>query len=240
METKLREIVEYAYAALDQNVAEQTIEMSIDAIRKAAGTMTIEQIQDTISKALDATENRRLYPQWFGVVIRSSRSGVNCSRDYDEDADAPQSNGSASDDYKCNFLAMVASALIWDNYETFTSSNAGMHAWLVTHGIIREQSGDLGRWKQTAETYLSGRRIAVTVRDFVDQGKPVEHSEDEITDNAYMLWRRDVIRRIVAKMRGGELGPDTFCAKLNEMTPDTKPAFIIPTDNNFKFQIKQY
>ena len=76
---ELKKLVVYAYTALDQtNVADESLNMSVDFILKAAPQgMTLDDVKRIIGNALDTTENKRLNPKWFGDVIRNNSIGFN-------------------------------------------------------------------------------------------------------------------------------------------------------------------
>jgi hypothetical protein len=242
MRNDLKELAKYVYASFLLAPAEQTIEMSADYMEQAIPqSMTFEQVRDIIREAISNSNKKDICPQWFSAAIKAKRAGINAAQDIDEYAAscAPKSNGSESDDFKRNFLAMVGSALCWDNYTTSTTSNAAMHAWLVKHGIIKEQSGDMQVWKQEAEKYLAGQKKQInTLRDWMQQDKPALFDDEQLTDTAYMIWRQNRIYDICERIRTGQLSIDGFCAAINKVTPETRPAFIILTDDNYKFQIQ--
>lgn len=241
MKFELKELAKYVYASFLLAPAEQTIEMSVDFMEQAMPqSMTFDEVREIIREAIGNSSKKDICPQWFSTSIKAKRAGVNTAQDIDEYAVAcaPKSNGSDNDDIKRNFLAMVGAALYLRNFNTSTVSNAAMHAWLVTHGIIKEQSGDMQAWKQEAEKYLATKKKQVyTLRDWM-QDKPADFDDKQLTDTAYMIWRQNHIYDICERIRTGQLSVDAFCDKINRLTPETRPAFIILDDSIQKFKIQ--
>lgn len=242
METReqLRRIVEYAYAALDQNVAEQTIEMSMDFIGKAASGMTMEQIQDVISSALDTTENRRLNPKWFGDVIRNTKSGTNLSQDEVETSrPAPQSSGNFDLDTKCDFMAMWAQVY-------YTSQFGEQHAiicnwdtqyrFLLKHGIMDEPQGWLEEWKGRAKERIRAKMLANgTLREVIDSRRAIKAALDnntEIMNTVYQMRVKDLI------YKSQQLTADAFSQRFNSATPELPAVFVIQDDSKEHFHIE--
>jgi len=241
METEqLRKIVEYAYAALDQNVAEQTVEMSVDFIRKAAGNLTIEQIQDIISAALDTTENRRLNPKWFSDVIRNTKSGTNLSQDEVETSrPAPQTSGNFDLDTKCDFMAMWAQVY----YTTqFKEQHAIICNWdtqyrfLLKHGMMDEPQGWLEEWKKRAKERIKAKMLANgTIREVIDSRKAIQDALDnntEIMNTVYQMRVKDLI------YKSQQLSADTFSQRFNAATPELPAVFVIQDDSKEHFHIE--
>ena len=242
MRFELKELAKYVYASFLLAPAEQTIEMSVDFMEQAMPqSMTFDEVREIIREAIGNSSKKDICPQWFSTSIKAKRAGVNTAQDIDEYAAAcaPKSNGSDNDDIKRNFLAMMGAALCWRNFNTSTVSNAAMHAWLVTHGIIKEQSGDMQIWKQEAEKYLATKKKQVyTMREWMQQDNPVAIDDATLTDTAYMIWRQRYIYNICERISMGVLSVDAFCNEINRLTPETHPAFIILDNSTQKFKIQ--
>lgn len=239
--TELTKIVEYAYVALDQNVTEQTVEMSIEFIEKAAPqTMTTEDVRRIISAALDTTENRRLNPKWFGDVVRGSKTGTNMSQEFVETSrPAPQTSGNYDLDTKCDFMAMWAQVY-------FTTAFKEQHAiicnwdtqyrFLLKHGLMEEPQGWLAEWKKRAAERIKAKLLADgTVREVIDSRKAMEHALDnntELMNTIYQMRVKDLI------YRSQKLSPDEFSNRFNAATPELPAVFVIQDDSKEHFHIE--
>lgn len=237
----LKNIVVYAYTALDQNVADQSIEMSIDFILKAAPSdMTIEHVKRIINNALDTTENKRLNPKWFGDVIRSTKTGTNMSQEYVEtNRPAPQTSGNYDLDTKCNYMAMWAQVY-------FTTAFKERHAiicnwdtqyrFLLKHGLMDEPKGWLAEWKKRAEERIKAKMLADgTVREVIDSRKAMEQALDnnnEIMNTVYQMRVKDLI------YRSQQLTPDAFSNRFNAATPELPAVFVIQDESKEHFHIE--
>lgn len=250
VEEDIKEMVCYAYGAFDSTPSKQSIDMSVNAILDAiTSNMTFLDVKEIINRALDDPENRKVYPKWFGDVIRNSR-GNQVNRHYDDDIfSAYHSSGDDETDMALNFMSMIATAILWspdDLIRCGTSSDAKMHAWLVRCGIIKEQSGDMEQWRQRARASFlddDGRRInkfSDICRQNLEQGRNVDN-------RAYMLWRNSVICNIVDWFSKGK-GIDDVNALISRATgkqvrimlDDTPAGFHCEYNNGNGWQTTEY
>lgn len=238
--TTLNEIVEYAYAALDQTVADQTIELSIDFIRKnMPKEMTIEQVQDIISAALDTTENKRLNPKWFGDVIRNSKAGFNKGQEEVETSHpAPQSSGDFDLDTKCNFMTMWAVRYFATYYKEQYRLGCNwdiQYRFLVKHGLIDEPEGWQKTWREKAVESIKARILANgSIRDIIDSRHAVDAALQDNTDILMTMYKLRVMDLLE---RSQKLSPDEFSNRFNNKTPDTAQVYIIMDETKQHFHL---
>ena len=163
---ELKKLVVYAYTALDQtNVADESLNMSVDFILKAAPqSMTLDDVKRIIGNALDTTENKRLNPKWFGDVIRNNSIGFNKAQDDVETSHpAPVSAGSDQLDAKISFMTMWGLRYMQNFYNNERANGKRdddrmrhitegfdvnwMYDFLTFKGIIKEYDGWQQEWK---------------------------------------------------------------------------------------------
>ena len=243
---ELKKLVVYAYTALDQtNVADESLNMSVDFILKAAPSeMTLDDVKRIIGNALDTTENKRLNPKWFGDVIRNSRNqGTNQAQDFVESKyPAPQSNGSYDLDTKCNFMTMWAVVYFTTAFKERHQIGANwdiQYRFLVKHGMMAEPEGWLKEWRTRAIEYIKAKELANgSIREVIDSRKAIEQAFDnntEILNTVYNMRVKDLI------YRSQKLSPDEFSNRFNAATSELPAVFIIQDDTkqHFHLQINQ-
>ena len=243
---ELKKLVVYAYTALDQtNVADESLNMSVDFIMKAAPSeMTLDDVKRIIGNALDTTDNKRLNPKWFGDVIRNSRNqGTNQAQEFVEsNQPAPESTGNYDLDTKCNFMTMWAVVYFTTAFKERHQIGANwdiQYRFLVKHGMMAEPEGWLKEWKKRAEEYIKAKMLADgTPREIIDSRKAIEQTFDnntEIMNTIYKMRVKDLI------YRSQKLSPDEFSNRFNAATTELPAVFIIQDDSkeHFHLQINQ-
>ena len=237
---ELKKLVVYAYTALDQtNVADESLNMSVDFILKAAPqSMTLDDVKRIIGNALDTTENKRLNPKWFGDVIRNSRNqGTNQAQDFVESKyPAPESNGSYDLDTKCNFMTMWAVVYFTTAFKERHQIGANwdiQYRFLVKHGMMPEPEGWLKEWRTRAIEYIKAKELANgSIREVIDSRKAIEQALDnntEILNTIYKMRVKDLI------YRSQKLSPDEFSNRFNAATTELPAVFIIQDDTKQHF-----
>ena len=231
---ELKKIVTYAYTALGQKPADQTIEMSADFIYdKLSRDTTLQQVKDVIRQALDTTENRQINPKWFADVIKSAKSGINRPQDW-EDSKAPQSTGHDSLDTKINLLTMWAVQYYATAYGRQYRVGCNwdiQYRFLIDHNLIAKAEDRTARafWIGQAKEEIKRREIKEgSVRDVLDSRHAVENAladSKDITNTIYRLRVQQFINDNIT------LSEDAFSNKVNDATPELPTAFVIRDDS---------
>ena len=225
---ELKKIVTYAYTALGQKPADQTIEMSADFIYdKLSKDATLQQVKDLVRQALDTTENRQLNPKWFADVIKSAKSGINRPQDW-EDANAPQSTGDDVLDTKINFMTMWALHKLGHTH--YGCNWRVQYAFLINNGIIDEPDGWLKEWLKRAKSHIIAKsdEQGGTLRQILSgrsQSREAAQDDRLLQETVYELRVREVIEKTAEA-----LSVDDFCIRFNKATPNTAPVGIILDD----------
>lgn len=238
--SQLQEIVEYSYAALDQNTSEQTINMSIDYIEKhITNGMTVENVQDIISAALDTTENKKLNPKWFGDVMRNSKAGFNkAQEDVETSRPAPVSNGSFELDQKCCFMSMWAQIFFTTflkEQHAVISDWGSQYRFLVKHGLMDEPEGWKDTWIRKAKEYIKAKELANgTLQDVINSRKAITEALDNnvtVMDTVYKMRVKELL------YRSQRYQPDDFSNRFNAKTPELPPVFVIQDNSKYHFHL---
>lgn len=215
----LEGIVKNAYASFDIEPSDQSVSMSVEAIMNSITNETTgEDVRRIVTAGIADTS--KVYPKWFGDVMRASR-GNQVNRHYDDDSgSAYHSSGDDETDMALNFMSMIGVAIVWSPEHLMrcgTSSDAKMHAWLVRCGIIKEQSGDMEQWRQRArESFIEDD--SKKMKMFGTMWRVLRGDDDRNVDNrAYMLWRNSVICNIVDWFSKGK-GIDDVNALISRAT----------------------
>ena len=231
---ELKKIVTYAYTALGQKPADQTIEMSADFIYdKVSRDTTLQQVKDVIRQALDTTENRQLNPKWFADVIRTSKTGINRPQDW-EDSKAPQSTGHDGLDIKLNLMTMWAVqyyATAYGRQYRVGCNWDTQYRFLIDHNLIAKAEDRDARayWISRAKEEIKRREINEgSVRDVLDSRHAVESALADSKDITNTIYRLRVQQFITDNIL---LGEDTFSNKVNAATPELPAAFVMRDDS---------
>ena len=230
---ELKKIVTYAYTALGQKPADQTIEMSADFIYdKVSRDTTLQQVKDVIRQALDTTENRQLNPKWFADVIKSAKSGINRPQDW-EDANAPQSTGHDGLDIKLNLMTMWAVQYYATQYNRQYRVGCNweiQYRFLIEHNLIDKADDRTARdfWIGQAKEEIKRREIKEgSVHDVLNSRHAVESALADSKDVTNTIYRLRVQRFITDNIL---LSEDAFSNKVNDATPELPTAFIMRDD----------
>ena len=248
---ELKKLVVYAYTALDQtNVADESLNMSVDFILKAAPSeMTLDDVKRIIGNALDTTENKRLNPKWFGDVIRNNSIGFNKAQDDVETSrPAPVSAGSDLLDAKISFMTMWGLRYMQNFYNSERANGKRdddrmrhitegfdvnwMYDFLTFKGIIKEYDGWQQEWKSKAKAYLIGQGgdDHGSIRDILQSMKS---AKEKAENDRQLLYTSKKLRVLDIIEQTLKLSMDAFSQRFNAATPDIEPVWLIADDSQY-------
>ena len=255
---ELKDIVVYAYASYNvTNLADQTIEMSIDYLEQGMPrNMTLQQLRIVILRAIKATKKSEICPVWFNTVVSGSQiQGTNHQQDeYVETRyPAPTSYGSDLLDAKISFMTLWGMRFFQNFYNQMRASGK-IEEVLVGQGATanpnRMKEINLMDDFSWLYRFLMHYNVITEPEGWEKEWRPkakayligqggddhgsikqilqsMKSARQKAEDDKTLLYTMKKLRVLDVVERMLVVQPDSFSQKVNDKTSDLEPVWVI-------------